>query len=128
MTMKNVRRLILLSLLLGIVASCSKSETAPAANTPKIVTNTEIVYDKGRVTMFGSGFTPKTDVHSHLQRPDGTEFPVLTILTDAEGKFTHEIDSLLLGLGTHQLWVEDSSGVSSNVARFEVTKDLPATR
>jgi hypothetical protein len=72
--------------------------------------------------MYGKGFTPRADIRSHLRRPDGTEFNVLPILTDAHGEFTHDIDTLLLKVGTHDLWVVDSTtGVSSNVAHFDVT-------
>jgi len=72
--------------------------------------------------MRGEGFTPKADIRSHLKRPNGTEFPVLPMLTDADGKFTHEIDTLLLAPGIHELWVIDSTtGATSNVAKFEVT-------
>ena len=72
--------------------------------------------------MWGEGFTAKADIRSHLRRPNGTEFPVLPMLTDSDGKFMHEIDTLLLTPGTHELWVIDSStDVSSNVAKFDVT-------
>jgi hypothetical protein len=71
--------------------------------------------------MRGTGFTPLRNAYSHLRRPDGREFPVLTILPDKSGEFTHEIESLLLGGGTHELWVEDeTTGVTSNVAKFDV--------
>ena len=76
--------------------------------------------------MKGTGFTAKADVRSHLKRPDGTEFPVLPMLTDDRGEFTHDIDTLLLMPGTHELWVIDSTtGVTSNIAKFEVTLDQP---
>jgi hypothetical protein len=43
------------------------------------------------------------------------------MLTDDQGRITHEIDTLLLQPGVHELWIVDSTGVSSNTARFEVT-------
>ena len=44
------------------------------------------------------------------------------MLTDDRGEFTHDIDSLLLSPGIHELWVIDTTtGVTSNVAKFEVT-------
>jgi hypothetical protein len=92
------------------------------ASTPKITLSTDRVVHKGWVSMRGEGFTPKADIRSHLKRPNGTEFPVLPMLTDADGKFTHEIDTLLLAPGIHELWVIDSTtGATSNVAKFEVT-------
>jgi hypothetical protein len=48
------------------------------------------------------------------------------MLTDDRGEFTHDIDTLLLSPGTHEVWVvDDHSKVSSNVARFEVTLAQP---
>ena len=70
--------------------------------------------------MKGTGFTPRTDVGSHLKRPNGTEFPVLRIITDERGEFTHHIDTYLMEIGTHEVWVEENTGFSSNVAKFEV--------
>ena len=72
--------------------------------------------------MKGTGFTPKASIISYMKRPDGTEFPGLRILTDDRGEFTHEINTLTLLLGIHEVWVIDKSGVSSNVERFEVTE------
>jgi hypothetical protein len=84
----------------------------------------ERIQHPGDVVMRGKGFMPKADVRSHLRRPDGTEFPELPMLTDDRGELTHEIDTLLLTPGTHELWVIDTvSGHSSNVATFEVTLD-----
>ena len=73
--------------------------------------------------MKGTGFTPKTDVRSHLKRPNGTEFPVLHIITDDKGEFTHDIKTLEMQIGIHEVWVEESTGSSSNVAKFEVVAD-----
>jgi len=74
--------------------------------------------------MFGKGFTPKSNVQSHLRRPDGTEFREVSILTDAHGGFEHDIDTLLLMRGVHDLWVMDSAtGLTSNFAHFNATED-----
>ena len=121
----NIRRIVCfvpLCLLFVFVASCSEPAKAPdAAAAPKITLSTDTVFHKGFVQMYGSGFTPKTEAKSHLRRPNGTEFPVLPIYTDEKGGFTHEVDSLLLLEGPHELWVIDgSTGVSSNVATFKV--------
>ena len=76
--------------------------------------------------MRGTGFTPKTNVTSHLRRPDGTEFPVLPMLTDDHGELMHDIDTLILTPGIHEIWVvDDRSKASSNVATFEVTLGQP---
>ena len=61
---------------------------------------------------------------SHLKKPNGTEYPVLPMLSDSQGEITHEIDTLLLMIGPHELWIVDTkTGVSSNVAKFEVTNN-----
>jgi len=76
--------------------------------------------------MHGEGFTPNADALSHLRRPNGVEFPELNLLADSKGEFNHEIETLLLGTGTHEVWVIDrTTGVKSNVATFEVTLDQP---
>ena len=126
-----------------IGAACSKTESPatpestsppPAAaqtantNTPTISLSRVRIPEKGWVKMFGKGFTPKQDVISHLRRPDGTEFPELHMLTDEHGEFTHDIETLLLKIGTHDLWVIDTTtGITSNVAHFEVTHDQGPT-
>jgi hypothetical protein len=72
--------------------------------------------------MYGEGFTPNADWPSHLRRPDGAEFPALNLIADSKGKFSTEIETLLLGVGTHEVWVNrHQDGVSSNIASFEVT-------
>src|SRR5207249_87678 len=84
--------------------------TACSQTKPTVTVSPSKVLHTGHVVMRGTGFTPKSDVSSHLRRPDGTEFPVLPILTP----------------GVHEIWVvEDRSKVSSNAARFEVTLDQP---
>ena len=100
--------------------------TACSQTKPTVTVSPSKVLHTGHVVMRGTGFTPKSDVSSHLRRPDGTEFPVLPMLTDDRGEFSHDIDTLILPPGVHEIWVvEDRSKVSSNVARFEVTLDQP---
>jgi hypothetical protein len=96
-------------------------------------TNPQISVSSSRIprhwllTVKGSGFTPTHNISSHLRRADGTEFPVLPILTDSRGDFTHTIDTMILELGTLELWVvDDASGQTSNHVQFEVTFDYPA--
>ena len=100
--------------------------TACAQAKPKVTVSPEKVLHTGHVVMRGTGFTPKTNVTSHLRRPDGTEFPVLPMLTDDHGELMHDIDTLILTPGIHEIWVvDDRSKVSSNVATFEVTLGQP---
>jgi hypothetical protein len=70
--------------------------------------------------MTGSGFTPRASLVSHLKRPDGTEFPGLRVMTDEKGEFAQKINTYDFQAGTHQVWVIDRDGVSSNTATFEV--------
>src|SRR5437879_6697114 len=100
--------------------------TSLAQNNPKVTVTPLQVLHTGHVDMRGTGFTPKANVSSHLRRADGTEFPVLPMLTDDRGEFMHDIDTLILSAGTYEVWViDDHSKASSNVARFEVTLDAP---
>jgi hypothetical protein len=111
-----IRLSLSLLILFSSVLACS-SQVAP-----KVALSTARIAHKGFVQMKGSGFSVKQNVSSHLRRPDGSEFPVLPILTDDRGEFNHEIDTLLLGSGIHEVWVvDDMSKTTSNVARFEVT-------
>ena len=117
----NIRTSFLFAVFLSVsllAAACA--QTAPAARQPKVTLSRDVAFHKEHVEVRGTGFTPKTEVRSHLLKSNGTEFPVLPILVDDKGEFTHDIDSLLLQTGTHELWVIDSTGVSSNVAKFEV--------
>src|SRR5262245_54654456 len=94
-----------LSFALLLVFQGCASSTTPAA--PKITLSATRIPAKGNLNMHGEGFTPKGDVVSHLRRPNGTEFPELPILTDDKGEFEHEIETLLLAVGTHEVWVLD---------------------
>jgi hypothetical protein len=99
-----------------------------AQTTPKISVWPDKILHHGHVELKGSGFTPKSNVRSHLRRPDGTEFPVLPMYTNDKGEFVHDIDTVVLQPGVHDVWVEDlKTQKTSNVAHFEVTmysKDL----
>src|SRR5580704_14888180 len=109
-----------LGILFGLVAVFS------AQVTPKVTLSAVRIPDRGHVMVRGTGFTPRHNVSSHLRKPDGTEYPVIPILADDRGEFSHDIDTLLLEVGTHELWVvDDATKVSSSPVRFEVTTDRP---
>lgn len=121
----------LIALLTIVTAACTQSTpeptpassatSTPAPSKPAIVISATRIPVKSFMDVKGSGFTPKSDLHSHLKKPDGSEYPVIIMLSDDKGEFTHVVDTLLLMIGTHELWVEDTkTGVSSNVASFEV--------
>jgi hypothetical protein len=101
------------------VAACAQTKPVD----PKISVTKEKVFRSDWLQMKGTGFTPDSNIVSHLRRPDGTEFPTLHIQTNERGEFTHDIDSLLLSPGVFELWVEDlPSKKTSNTARFEVSE------
>jgi hypothetical protein len=102
-----------------IAASCTRAE-------PRVSLSMEKVPRQWTLDVRGAGFTPAHNVTSHLRRFDGSEFPVLPILTNGNGEFTHQIDTMILELGIHELWVvDDATGKSSNHVKFEVTFDYP---
>lgn len=101
--------------MVAIVTACSQAD-------PQIRVSADRIPRHGTLDVHGTGFTPARSVSSHLRRSDGSEFPVLPILTDQQGAFTHTIDTMILELGTHELWVvDDASGRTSNRVEFEVT-------
>ena len=114
----------ILCLLLGTALFAQTSPKTP----PKITVSPAKILHLGHVEMKGTGFTPKSDVLSHLRRPDGTEFRVLEMYTNAKGEIEHDIDTVVMLPGVYDLWVEDvKAKTTSNVAHFEVTmnsKDL----
>ena len=108
--------------LLSLLVFCAALLGCAQKSVPKISLSADKVVHKEWVVMRGEGFTPSADIISHLKRPNGVEFPELPMLTDGEGKFEHEIDTLLLTPGIHELWVLDTkTNVTSNVAKFEVS-------
>jgi hypothetical protein len=118
---RQLRQLVKLIGTIGVIGgffSCT-SQTKP-----EITVSPDRVPHRSHVDMRGTGFTPNQNVSSHLRRPDGTEYPVLPMLTDARGEFRHDIDTMVLNLGAHEVWVvDDTTKASSNVARFDVTID-----
>ena len=112
-------------LALVIAALAIASACSPRID-PHVTLSSERVPRHWKLEVHGTGFTPTHNISSHLRRSDGTEFPVLPILTDAHGEFRHTIDTMVLELGTLDLWVvDDASGRTSNHAQFEVTFDYP---
>jgi hypothetical protein len=94
---------------------------------PQISISSQQIPRHWLLSVQGAGFTPTHNISSHLRRADGSEFAVLPILTDSRGAFTHTIDTMILELGTHELWVvDDASGKTSNHVTFDVTFNYPA--
>lgn len=119
--------LLLAIALLAIASSCSRLSVGWGTEVePHIRISSEKIPRHWKLEVKGTGFTQTHNVSSHLRRSDGSEFPVLPILTDDHGTFTHTIDTMILELGSHELWVvDDQSGKVSNHVKFEVTFDYP---
>ena len=98
--------------------------SAASQTQPKLTISSTRARAYAWVHVQGTGFSVKKNVSSHLRKPDGSEYPVLPLLTNDRGEFTHDIDTLLLPVGTMELWVvDDATQVSSNVVKFDVTTD-----
>ena len=107
---------------LALIVCLFAASCTPAK--PSVTLNPTRVLHSGHVAMKGTGFTKNSEVISHLKRPDGTQFPTLPMMSDANGEITHDIDTLLLSPGTHEVWVEDpASKMTSEIVRFEVTNE-----
>ena len=104
---------------------CLLVNTISCAQTkPTVTLSPTRVFRSGHIEMRGTGLTKDANIYSHLRRPDGTEFPVLPMRTNDRGEFVHDIDTLLLSPGVHEVWVEDEqSKKTSDVVRFEVTSE-----
>src|SRR5207248_1282571 len=83
--------------------------TASSATAPKITISTAKARASEHIFVKGSGFTPHKNISSHLRRPDGLEYPILPLYTDDKGEFTHDIDTIVLMVGVHDLWVIDDT-------------------
>jgi hypothetical protein len=95
--------------------------TASSAVNPKLTLSTTKVAAPGHVYVQGTGFSPQKNVSSHLRRPDGLEYPILPLYTNEKGEFVHDIETLVLTLGVHELWViDDTTKTVSNKVTFEV--------
>jgi len=132
--MKKNRLILLPVLLFSLLAiacgekpasAVSSAQTpASASKGPQITLAPARLPQSGVTHLHGTGFTPLSDAVSHLKRPDGTEFPTLNFFTNDKGEFDHDIESFLLQIGTHEVWVIDTkTGVTSNVAKFETTRE-----
>ena len=125
-TMKNLRTFVLFVFCVSL-GTILFAQTSPKP-APKITVTPAKILHLGHVEMKGTGFSPKSNVNSHLRRPDGTEFRVLEMYTNDKGELAHDIDTVVMLPGVYELWVDDlKAKTTSNIARFEVTmnsKDL----
>ena len=100
--------------LLFIAAVCAQKK-------PEISVSPARVKSGDPVLLTGTGFTPNRSVMSHLRKPNESEYNPLRLRTNERGEFVHKIDTVMLDLGTFELWAEDeASNVVSNRAQFGV--------
>ena len=112
-TNRYLLRALLVSLLLVAVVYAQKK--------PEISVSPVHVKAGDPVMLTGTGFTPNRSAMSHLLRPNGTEYNPLRLRIDERGEFTHKIDTVMLDIGTFELWAEDeTSKVVSNRIQFKV--------
>ena len=99
--MRRGRLCVLLAIaLLAIASGCSRLSAGLGTEVePHIRISSERIPRHWKLEVHGTGFTPTHNISSHLRRSDGSEFPVLPILTDTRGEFTHTIDTMILELG-----------------------------
>lgn len=117
----NYFKPIAISVLAALLGTVLFAQTK-APTKPTITVSPAKVLHLHAVTMKGTGFSPKSNVNSHLQRPDGTEFRILEMYTNDKGEIEHEIDTVVMLPGVYQLWVDDlKTKTTSNIARFELT-------
>ena len=109
------------SLALIVLVSLSAVVLLFAQTKPEINVSPVRVKSGEPVLLTGTGFTPNRSVMSHLRKPDGSEYNPLRFRTDERGAFSHKIDTVMLDIGTFELWSEDeASKVVSNRIRFSV--------
>lgn len=73
----------------------------------------------------GTGFTPNRAVVSHMVRPDKSEYNPLRLRANASGELVHKIDTVMLDIGTFEVWFEDeASRTTSNRIQFVVEPNL----
>jgi hypothetical protein len=73
------------------------------------------------VWLMGTGFIADRAVMSHLRKPDGSEYNPLRLRSTATGELVHKIDTVMLDLGTFEVWIEDeNSKVLTNRVQFTV--------
>ncbi|MBI4849602.1 MAG: right-handed parallel beta-helix repeat-containing protein [Nitrospirae bacterium] len=75
------------------------------------------------IKQWGTGLTPDSNVILHFRKPDGTEYPTLTLSTNSAGYFeTPYTVPMDKPLGVYTWWaVDDTRNVSSNQGSYEVT-------
>ena len=114
---RNVKRYVLQALLI----SAALVAVLFSQKQPQVSVSSTHVKSGDYVLLTGTGFTPNRSVMSHLQRPNGSEYNPLRFRTNEHGEFSHKIDTVMLDLGTFEVWAEDeASKAVSTRAQFTV--------
>ena len=91
----------------------------------------QVSYDS-LLTVRGEGFASVAPVHLHVRRPGQKDAVTLDLVSDAQGRFSHDIAPWALKAGIRELWATgDDPGKQSNTVRFIVgfgPETLPEVR
>ncbi len=94
---------------------------AHAQNKPRVSVSPTRVKSGDQVLLTGTGFTANRSAMSHLLRPNGSEYNPLRFRINERGELVHKIDTVMLDIGTFEVWAEDeASKVISNRVQFTV--------
>ena len=98
-------------------------QTAPKRpERPTIAVSPDRVKSGGLVMLNGAGFTPDRPVLSHMRKPDNSTYNPLRLRANTKGELVHKIDTVMLDVGTFEVWVEDEDArIESNRVQFTVT-------
>lgn len=77
-------------------------------------------------TVKWTGFSDNGTLTSHLQKPDGSEYPTKTFTVDRKGKAEFIIDSSSFVPGQYNLWAEDTcTGKRTKTVSFTIKGSTP---
>jgi hypothetical protein len=109
------------SVFFWLVLSLIPGATTFAQNKPEIHVSSVRVKSGDNVMLTGNGFTPNRTVMSHLLKPNGSEYNPLRLRVNDRGEISHKIDTVMLDIGTFEVWAEDeASKTTSNRLQFTV--------
>jgi hypothetical protein len=113
------------TLILAVVLLLAPGAFAEAE--PRLTLSTYQIHAGEVMTLRASGFAPNVKVVSHLYRPDGSEYPVMTFTTDVRGEVTHAITIVPIAFGTYEVrFVEEVTTVAASTRFVMVAPGWPA--
>lgn len=108
---QRMRSWVLAALFLTAAPVCAGAE-------PRLTLSKYQIYAGEVITLRASGYAPNTKLVSHLFRPDGTEYPVMTFETDARGELSHRITIVPIDFGTYEIRVLEEVSRAAASTRF----------